>query len=509
MKYKNLIFCLFLVILVFLILGCSDSEEQTGILKISFDSGVSRTLVPDISMEVKSYEISGEGPGGNEFSTLESKGEEVIIPNLYKGNWTITVLGLNSDGIAIGEGSASVTIIPNKTVSTKIEVLEYSGEGSLSFEITWPSSVSIENPQIEAILTPMSGDSNTTISFTNKENFSATYLGNLDVGSYQLSLSFFDGDEKLYGTTLALRIVKDKTTEGKIELTKENLNLNGNLSLSVEDGLPDPFNLSVIQSTEIMLPDDTVKFTAKPDEEGSFAYSWFIDGEKQEETSEEFFISEDLSLGNHTIDLIASHKGFLASVSTMLLFKEVPDNYVKIKIKDSDTDETNYEFLLEYGLNNLSEILNNETSEAKLGPICANEVNYWDNSLTFLFIAHNINSVGELDIEENPKNATSLRMEVPIVEGEVGSTSDGNIWFLSERNGMEYDGIIFDGHCGDIEFEVINFGEVGEKMEATVIFSDMIVYYGNTGDEYPDLENGSFTVEIELKVTRGEDIIVY
>ncbi|MFA7108350.1 MAG: hypothetical protein WC162_04330, partial [Sphaerochaetaceae bacterium] len=110
MKYKNLIFCLFLVILVFLILGCSDSEEQTGILKISFDSGVSRTLVPDISMEVKSYEISGEGPGGNEFSTLESKGEEVIIPNLYKGNWTITVLGLNSDGIAIGEGSSSVTI---------------------------------------------------------------------------------------------------------------------------------------------------------------------------------------------------------------------------------------------------------------------------------------------------------------------------------------------------------------------------------------------------------------
>lgn len=213
MKRKSIVFLVLLIAIASLFIGCDQQvpiQEQggAGILRIGFNSSIARsTLVPEISMKAESYSISGVGPEGRSFTPVTSGGEDVTISDLYKGDWTITVVGLNAEATAIGEGNAVVTIIPETTVSTNIRVVEYAGEGTFSLEVNWPDS-DIADPQILAMLTPTTGESTTptTLGFEiDKTLGKATYSGDFPAGYYVFEVKLYDGssgdiNNKLYGT---------------------------------------------------------------------------------------------------------------------------------------------------------------------------------------------------------------------------------------------------------------------------------------------------------------------
>ena len=140
---------------------------------------------------------------------------KITITNLIKGDWVFTVIGLNSDGDAIGEGNVNLTVIPNQTISKSIIIEEYSGNGTFDLTVNWPTN-DLTNPAVVASLESLSSQNSYNLNF-NILSGTATSSEEIPAGFYILNIELYDGssdniDNLLLGRTFSLRIVKSNTT---------------------------------------------------------------------------------------------------------------------------------------------------------------------------------------------------------------------------------------------------------------------------------------------------------
>ncbi|MGD1822911.1 MAG: hypothetical protein ACPKM0_09160 [Pleomorphochaeta sp.] len=507
---------IFSFVFSFLFVSCDfTTQSQNGNLTIHFNNeNTKSSLVPSIEMEVASYSITGIGPEDRSFTEVTSNGEDVIIDNLYKGTWEITVQGLNSSGTPIGEGTKSVEIIANTTTSTSIVVEEFSGEGELNLDVKWPSQ-DIEDPNIVSYVISENDDTNTDLEFTiNSETASASYSGNLDAGYYTLYLNLYDGEttdinNKLIGKVYSLRIVKDQNTSYTLTTTTDDLNVNGSLSVSVSNNIETTFDVTLSSNQITLYEGSSETLTATPGDEGEYTYSWYLDGKEEDETSNEYTISETLSIGRHNIDVICSKDGMITS-SSCVIDIVFPDNYVKVTIYTKDTTNVEKELYLFYGATNFEQGILEEddslleiTSDLNIQLVNYDSEDYFNN--IFIGTAYNQN----IDLQNYskgnyPNNYTYLALKFENQKGTELPLSDNTRFELISYSSLNsYDNFAF--NCSDCDSKYIsiyNIGNVGELVNGNVTMKNTSIYSSD------DTLIGNYDVEIYFNVTRGNDITI-
>ena len=186
------------VVTILALFGCKsagvDGElfpEEPGSLTITIDEQVSRSILPDISMDPASYLVAGVGPGTAAFSDVIT-GTSLTKSNLAFGTWTVTVTARNATPTAIGSGTGNTTVISNSSVTLPITVVPYSGNGTLNLSLSW-TAADVQTAGVVSTLTPLGGTS-APLTFTVNGAAGTASFSAADVaaGYYTLSVKLQD-----------------------------------------------------------------------------------------------------------------------------------------------------------------------------------------------------------------------------------------------------------------------------------------------------------------------------
>jgi len=530
LKHTNTVIVIIMGLLLTLLIGCNPQEStiaETGMLTLEFESEISRsTLKPEIEMEVNSYEVSGIGPEGRTFTPVRSNGEPVTIENLFNGEWRITVIGLNEDDIAIGEGSSTVNIIPENRVTTSITVVEYAGDGTISLEINWPAH-DIEDPLLSAMLTNPTTNETIDLAFTSTLALGkATSVEDVPSGYYTLNVGLYDGsttdiNNKLFGTTKAVRVVTDYTTSGIVTVEKDDLTVYGDLSVRIGNGLSAPFSVSLTQSDEKIFEEDSISFTVSADTSGDYTYYWYVDGALQDATEDQFTLIGSLPTGKHSIDVVAYKNGVLASASTSFRLEPYPDNFFRVRLLSLETDEVEHEFHIEYGFENYYDMISSSPDEV----IIPTEISM--QKLVFsptpsssmpdysyiVGISKMIPITSEMD--SMPEEVSTVMFATSYSStGEYGIDSEESLSFNFTTNDMDssYNAIGFDSsNSTGGTLTITKYGEEGEYFSGSISLDAVEVFALELDDNsYADPPLfGQFNVVCDFNVIRAEDYIFH
>lgn len=213
-----------LMTMVSLFIGCSNEIDGslTGSLTVRTSSANARTISPTpAEIGIVSYKVNGVYSDTiTAFPEVTSSSNDITVENLLVGDWTITLDGLNENGVVIATKTQVVTIYERQNTEATFYLELFSGTGTVSIEIQWPSSVT-SFTQIKGTITP---------AVTGKEGFlvaasTATPLegdfksinqviNEFPTGSYQFKLEFLDAADNSVGLTYreALNVYKNMTS---------------------------------------------------------------------------------------------------------------------------------------------------------------------------------------------------------------------------------------------------------------------------------------------------------
>ncbi len=213
-----------LVTMLSVFIGCSNEIDGslTGSLTVRTSSANARTISPTpAEIGIVSYKVNGVYSDTiTAFPEVTSSSNDITVENLLVGDWTITLDGLNENGVVIATKTQVVTIYERQNTEATFYLELFSGTGTVSIEIQWPSSVT-SFTQIKGTITP---------AVTGKEGFlvaasTATPLegdfksinqviNEFPTGSYQFKLEFLDAADNSVGLTYreALNVYKNMTS---------------------------------------------------------------------------------------------------------------------------------------------------------------------------------------------------------------------------------------------------------------------------------------------------------
>lgn len=304
--------------------GCSVNEitsSKFGAVELILGHNIaSRGFYPEIKMDIHSYRIEGSVSNEIKFTEYGNIGETVLINGLAPGDWQITVTGLNEDGEDIGQAVAFVAIKAGQTLRKTITVTEIYGEGLLKLNLTLPSNIPENTPQIHRGLVTLDqpGKDQIEVIFSNNETFENIIdVKELDSGFYVLTIFLYDDkDNVIWNRVETVRIVTNQETVGNIEITAEDIDSYGELDLTIIDGMPKIFTLTVTQENDLVGPNNSLLFTANPSISGNYEYWWFIDGKRiAGESSQTLLQSNDIAHNRHNLSVVAIRGGVMASAS--------------------------------------------------------------------------------------------------------------------------------------------------------------------------------------------------
>jgi hypothetical protein len=205
--------------------------ENRGALIIQLSAGVpnAATLTPPISVKIYNYDIYGDGPNppSDHFEYLGIQEVELSETNLTPGTWTIRVDARNqaianddtSNGTIIARGETDVLIIPNQVSTAQIEVKPIADPllpGTLNLTVEWTKGT-IADPVMQASLKAAGSSDEIIMPFIqhppgNPESFIFEKPLDLQAGYYFLILRLLNGEELLWGTAEAVRIIAGQAT---------------------------------------------------------------------------------------------------------------------------------------------------------------------------------------------------------------------------------------------------------------------------------------------------------
>lgn len=312
-----------LVMVLFILSGCEVVNgyltTETGNLNITLNQieMTSRTIVPDISMEIVSYDISGTSYSES-FSEVNVMNSTLTKESLSIGLWTISVTGKNAAGTVIASGTTDVNVMANQTAIANITVTPLVGSGLFELNLSWPLG-ELSSPGITAFVVPESGESAIDLSLTIIDN-TATYSGTLEAGYYMFTVQLMDGENVVWGRTEALRVIYNETSSA--EYVIENLNIieAGDIQVNITEDLMNPLDIELtgVESSISTGTDMTLSAFCSdtPD-----SYQWYLNGSALAgETSSTITIGSSLAAGYYTLDLfvtkgnVYSSEGFSFSV---------------------------------------------------------------------------------------------------------------------------------------------------------------------------------------------------
>lgn len=295
-------------------LGCAQDVE-TVTLELAFSSEGTqgmRSLLPDTSLTIDHYTVTGTGPNEAEFH-ISSTEASTSVPGLPVGGWTIEACGWNDAGVRLISGTTTLQLAPDNRQAT-VTLDQYYGSGQLSVLVVWDDSLTFE-PQFRMYITQEQGTEQEV--YPTVAAGSAAYAATLSAGSYVLRCELYSEGELIAGCVEAVRIADALESGGTITFDLDTLDstidiiIDDDLAIPVEGTITGlPAQVESGQSYELSFTPTNVAL----DQLADVAVVWYLDGAALGSGPIRTITP---SSGTHRIDVLAwtSTPGSIGSIS--------------------------------------------------------------------------------------------------------------------------------------------------------------------------------------------------
>ena len=343
------------------------SQDKTGsiLLGINHSCVETRTITPEIEMEVHKYQIAGFGPNDEMFfATVNNEASSSVFfqrDNLTTGDWTIQISAYNSNDQQIAWGTTDVTIIEEEQISSVVTLLPFTGTGNLQLTFTFSESIDIV-PAFEVELTSVdSVVQSLSENVTGSGNSFLLSSSDLDAGYYLLNVKIRNSADSAYigGFMEGVRIVSGQTTEDEIFMSIiDNDENSSGFDISINTDLKNPIKITVngddtklkaSSSYEDVYPKFIFKkvinivliFQALFDE---IDYqSFYINGNRIDAvTGNQINIGSSLGLGTHRLDYVVTVGDVISSKGVYITVVD----YTPVKISQVNIQDSEYFWFL-------------------------------------------------------------------------------------------------------------------------------------------------------------------
>lgn len=279
----------------------TGQAESRGTIVFSIGTDAARTIVPDIDMTPDHYRLQGVGPGGATFE-IDPAAQAQAVSELVAGDWSITAEAVNADGMVIGVGSSSATVVAGATSSVSIIVVPVTGTGTLDLTLSWPPD-ELPEAEVTAELVPPVGAAR-PLPFSVGSGTATLVDAETPSGYHTLVLSLRDNGAVVAGAVEVVRIVAGATTSGVV--TFEALNdATGAIDVSVTPRLDDPLDVTMSGTSGHLAPGEAMNVAASvPGYSGNVVYTWYVNG-RSVATGDRLAVGADLADGSYRLDVAA------------------------------------------------------------------------------------------------------------------------------------------------------------------------------------------------------------
>ena len=265
--------------------GCGMTETG-GAVSIGIKNTIrEKTILPAQSMDPDEYEVTlANGPETFAPQIVPATQGAVTFESVFPGTYDVTVIA-RATGVAIGEGSAQVTVEVGETAIVDILVSEYTGLGDLAGTVSWQPDV-IATPIFNSYLKDSAGtQTDLTFNVDAVACTGDTSVTDLNSGFYTMVTKIYDGIEQpeslSAGFAEVVRIVKDQTTNFDIYLNAAEGE--GEVQININtDGLNYPLEATFNTAPGDMdlVPGQDPTITIETVDTASYTSVWYISGEQ-------------------------------------------------------------------------------------------------------------------------------------------------------------------------------------------------------------------------------------
>jgi hypothetical protein len=199
-----------------------------------------------------------------------------------------------------------------------------SGDGTVSLTITWPDGLLV-NPGVGVSLNGQDISGAFVVDTTGNPD-AATYTELWPAGYYELVVSLTDSDTpggtatKVWGDASAIRVIEGYTTAGQFDLTADQINAWGEIGVTIEPDLQNPYTVTLSGAVATITDAETMTVTAAVDpNDPPDSYRWYLDGVSVLEgaTASSITIGPSpnvpAAVGAHELSVLVTHGSVISS----------------------------------------------------------------------------------------------------------------------------------------------------------------------------------------------------
>lgn len=348
-----------ITVLLVCLLGCDLTLiSGSGSLVIQLgDRARNINWLPEIDMYIDTYTITGTGPNsGDSFQEEGFPGGLFVKDSLSVGDWEIVIDGYNEDAIKIATTTINLTIRKSQTAQATATMRPLVGVGTLDVSVSWiDSQDKLADPQVFVLIHDEHGNELSAypdpIRLTLGEDgkSASKTIGEIPTGWYEVCVGLYEGvaggePESVWQDTRTLRIVKDETTEGVVQIPEAEILFGlGSISLVLDEEMNNPFDVSFTGLPESVKEEQASVVTAAGTFGEGATCRWYVNGVRHEENTNEFaFVSN--AAGLYRISLLVNSNGAVAgyqqTVEVVKATEEVASDIAVLAIGFTEGDST-------------------------------------------------------------------------------------------------------------------------------------------------------------------------
>ena len=245
-------------------------EEEVQSEPIEDESNWLSALGDIKGLDIKSYQLRGEGPDGASFDWIEVTTTKVALSDVRRGQWTLYARAIGENGEILATGQLE-TFLSDSSPMGAVYLDSEAGQGNARCAFVW-NTFQVLFPTIEIYVKKGSGEyiprDSSEISIGNGV---AVWNGHdLGAGSYVVRAILKDEGEIVAGVAAAMRILDGKLSVGDVRFIVGKLSTIYGISLNNSPVATIRGDLDLDEETGI------VKYTSDSE---NLRHDWFLNGD--------------------------------------------------------------------------------------------------------------------------------------------------------------------------------------------------------------------------------------